>query len=145
MNVVAHGLDEMKKEAHRFAATLALKNEGATLVTLQGDLGAGKTTFARAVAGYFGVEENFTSPTFVLEKVYETETGPFKRLIHIDVYRLENPEELEPLRLADDLSNPENLILLEWPERVAGALPKSVINIKFEFIDENTRSISYGE
>lgn len=137
-------LADMQAEAEGFAAGLKPRSERATLVTLSGDLGAGKTTFARAVARYFGIEDNFTSPTFVIEKMYMTETGPFERLIHIDVYRLETKEELETLRLGESLSDPKNLILLEWPERVEGALPKDAIKLTFAYVDDATRTIEYG-
>src|SRR3989338_11057767 len=82
-------LTELEAEAARFVGSLTPREEGATLVTLAGELGAGKTAFTQAVAKALGVEESVTSPTFVLEKIYGLTKSVFERLIHIDAYRLQ--------------------------------------------------------
>ena len=130
-------------EAARFAATLA-RGAAATVVALSGDLGAGKTTFVQTVAKHFGIEEQVSSPTFVIEKIYEIAHGAFARLIHIDAYRLKGAEELEALGWSEIVSDPANLILIEWPERVAELIPASAHRIALTFIDEHTRTIEYG-
>lgn len=138
------GINEMNIEATRFASTLKPSTKGAIIVALEGDLGAGKTTFARAVARHFGVEENVTSPTFVIEKMYKTENGPFARLIHIDAYRLKTAHELDVLGWQEIIAETSNLVLIEWPERVLGAVPAHAITIKFAFVDEGVREIIYA-
>ncbi len=135
-------LTEFNAEATRFAATLTLGSE-ATVVALSGDLGAGKTTFTQALARHFGIEEQVSSPTFVIEKIFPIERGAFKRLIHIDAYRLKSAHELEVLGWAELLHDPKNLILIEWPERVAELIPLSAHRIALTFVDERTRTISY--
>lgn len=91
-------LPELEAEAVRFMGSLAGSEQGATLVTLSGELGAGKTAFTKAIARSLGVEEIVNSPTFVLEKIYLLPDGqPFKRLVHIDAYRLEKDADLAPL------------------------------------------------
>lgn len=137
-------LVEFNAEATRFAASLTPGSQ-ATVVALSGDLGAGKTTYTQALARYFGVEEQVSSPTFVIEKIYTIDRGPFKRLIHIDAYRLKGAHELEALGWAEIVHDRENLILIEWPERVAELIPASAHHIALQFTDENTREISYGE
>jgi tRNA threonylcarbamoyl adenosine modification protein YjeE len=90
-----------------------------------------------------GVKEEVTSPTFVLMKMYETEANkqsPWRRLVHIDAYRLERPEEMEALNFERLVADPHNLILVEWPENVE--LEKIVPNhhkIKFEVVDNEYR------
>jgi tRNA threonylcarbamoyladenosine biosynthesis protein TsaE len=104
----------------------------ATVVTLSGVLGAGKTTFVQGMARALGVEETVTSPTFVLEKIYQIEGKKFTHLVHIDAYRLKGAHELEMLGWKELLADPGNLILLEWPERVAEAIPQDAIRITFD-------------
>lgn len=95
---------------------------GAAFVAgLSGHLGAGKTAFVKAIAEGLGVKEVVTSPTFVVMKIYEVdmaENAAFKRLIHIDAYRLERREDLEALRFEEIVADPHNLVMIEWPENV---------------------------
>lgn len=111
----------------------------ATLVVLTGNLGAGKTTFVQALARELGVKEVVQSPTYVLMKSYPLElSGPasqinnkFTKLVHIDAYRLESPEEFDALRPEEFLHDPQALVVVEWPERLSGKLPKPDMTIKF--------------
>src|ERR1700683_2680478 len=90
--------DEVEHEARNFLQTLEPRADGATLITLSGELGAGKTTFTQAVAKALGVEDIVNSPTFVIEKVYNLPEGKgFHRLVHIDAYRLTSNGELAAL------------------------------------------------
>lgn len=138
--------DETVSAAEGFVETL-LTLPGtpgmATVVALSGELGAGKTTFTKGVAKALKVPEMITSPTFVIEKVYylEEKTGPFTRLIHIDAYRLDDPKELESLGWYDIASDPENLILVEWPERVLELMPHHDWHIAFSYDRDDTRTI----
>jgi len=135
---------ELEEEAARFARGLVPDVSHATLVTLRGELGAGKTAFTKAVAKALGVEEVVTSPTFVLEKIYLLSNQIFKRLIHIDAYRLEKGTDLAPLGFDELMRDSGNLILLEWPEKVAGALPEPAVKISFVASTDDSRIISYG-
>lgn len=138
-------LGEFEAEAARFATSLVPTTEGATFVTLSGELGAGKTAFSKAVAKVLGVEEAVTSPTFVLEKIYDLGAeSAFKKLVHIDAYRLESGSDLAPLGLEELLKEPKNLILLEWPEKVADALPEPTVKISFIAHVNGSRTITYG-
>lgn len=137
-------LEELQTEAGNFVRTLVPKEDRATLVTLTGELGAGKTSFTQGLARELGVEEVVTSPTFVLMKMYDTKDSVFEKLIHIDAYRLEGEKSLNPLGLDSYLENLKNLILVEWPEKVEGQLPKSDVEITLEVLPDNTRHITYG-
>ncbi len=134
---------ELEAEATRFVGSLVPRVQGATLVTLKGELGAGKTAFVKAVAKALGVEEIVTSPTFVLEKIYLLERQSFKHLIHIDVYRLEKGDDLAPLGFDELMQDRENLILLEWPEKVADVLPEAAVKISLVAQPNGSRILSY--
>ncbi len=137
-------LAELEAEASHFAGELVPLGHGATLVILSGELGAGKTAFTKAVARALGIEEIVTSPTFVLEKVYLLpENQPFKRLIHIDAYRLEKGADLAPLGFHELMKDSGNLILFEWPERVVDGLPAPTLRVSFVAHSDGSRTISY--
>lgn len=116
----------------------------ATVAALQGDLGAGKTTFTQEVGKTLGVVENMHSPTFVIEKIYNIDFKGFKKLIHIDAYRIEKESELIHLGWNEIIQESTNLIFIEWPERVPGLIPNDAKRILFKHVDENTREISYA-
>ncbi len=104
----------------------------ATIIALQGELGSGKTTFAQAFGKVIGVEENMPSPTFVVMKSYDVNWKGFKKLIHIDAYRLEKEDELLHLGWDELIKDPENVILIEWPEKVENLIPKHAKRIQFK-------------
>lgn len=139
------------KETQKIAADLAkdifkkqTKN-GAIIIALEGELGAGKTTFTKAFAKAMGVKKKLTSPTFVLMRQYKLDIGGFKLLIHLDTYRLRDYRDLLPLGIKEILKNPENIILIEWADRVVEILPKNSIKIHLDHISENERKISICE
>lgn len=118
----------------------ASASASAYVVGLSGHLGAGKTAFVKCVAKELGVKEDITSPTFVIMKIYNIDSEiteknfgpnfPWKRLVHIDAYRLEKPEEIQAIDFEDTVSDPHNLVMMEWPENVN--LANSFPNIKFQ-------------
>lgn len=112
-------------------STLSPK-ESATVVALSGELGAGKTTFVQTVARALGVTETVASPTFVIQKSYPLSGQKWKRLIHIDAYRLKGPEELEHLGWHDIARDKGALVLLEWPERVLPLIPESALRVRID-------------
>lgn len=141
-------VEEMQDEARRFLIALVPQNDAATLVTLSGELGAGKTAFVKSVAAALGVKEHVTSPTFVIEKTYplvpsSLKQKTFSRLVHIDAYRLETPEALKAIGFQERAENPHNIIFLEWPERVAAALPVPMVALSFKTLPNNSRLIIY--
>jgi len=128
--MISENLEETEKIASDFVATLVPK-ETATVVGLYGNLGAGKTAFTQCVAKTLGVGEKVLSPTFVIEKIYELTDQKFSHLVHIDAYRMDSSDELTHLGWKEITSNPKNLILIEWPERVADIMPEHIkINFK---------------
>jgi len=145
MEKTVRDLHEFEAEAARFVSELTPMTESATLVTLSGDLGAGKTAFTKSLARALGVAEVVNSPTFVLEKIYQLAPSKnFKRLIHIDAYRLEQGSDLAPLGFDESMRDADNLIVLEWPEKVAVALPAPAVQISIEVLTGGARKIVYG-
>ena len=142
MQVKIRSLEDFNSEAHRFARELKPRKGGATIVALSGNLGAGKTTFVQQVAQEFGVEDQVNSPTFVIEKVYACTEGPFVRLAHIDAYRLNGAHELEVLGWKELTAEEGNLIIIEWPENVAEAIPRNAMRVALVYLDENTREVT---
>ncbi len=140
MEIITNSLTETKIAAKDFIENLSPLSR-ATLIGLSGELGSGKTSFTQGVASALGVTDAVNSPTFVLEKIYELENQKFNKLIHIDAYRFDDPQEIKVLRLEDLLDDPKNLILIEWPEKAEGMLPSDIKTIHFKFIDENKRQI----
>jgi tRNA threonylcarbamoyladenosine biosynthesis protein TsaE len=107
------GEDELARwgEAFGYAAHAPL------VVTLTGDLGAGKTTLVQAICRGYGVKEEVTSPTFALVHEYQSARTP---VYHLDLYRLRSPDELEQMGWREIVSS-RALVLVEWPERAGGA------------------------
>lgn len=103
----------------------------ATIIALEGELGAGKTYFAQHFGQVLGVKEQMTSPTFVIMNMYNIDAWGFKKLIHIDAYRLEREEELLNLGWEALTADPANMILIEWPEKVPNLIPPEAKRISF--------------
>jgi len=109
------------------------------VVCLQGDLGAGKTTFVQGVAAGWGSLDDVSSPTFVLVNVYRRTDGC--QLFHFDTYRIESAPEAEELDMDAMLSS--GPLLIEWPERMESILPTERLWIKLEYVDDDSRGLSF--
>ena len=104
---------------------------------LHGELGAGKTLIASAIARGMGITDDVSSPTFALLEIYDGSL----QLYHFDLYRIDDERELDNL-FFEEYWEGEGVSVVEWPEIAAGRLPQTVIKINVEYIDENTRRIS---
>ncbi len=105
------------------------------VVTLSGDLGAGKSTFARGVLRALGARGHIKSPSYTLLELYEL---PALTVVHLDLYRLQDPDELENLGLPD-YHRPGFLWLVEWPEKAGGRLPAADLGFVFTIADAGHR------
>lgn len=142
MKIVSKSVAETGKIAKDFIDKISMGiYNNALIVGLYGDLGSGKTTFTKEIAKLFGIKEDVTSPTFVIEKIYSIEHDKFTNLVHIDAYRLESPKELTALDWKRTMSDSRNIIFIEWPERVLEVLPENHAKIYFKFLNENEREI----
>lgn len=145
---ISKNFEETSQFAKKFVDNL-LKSGGkcgkqALVVALEGNLGSGKTAFVKAAACVLGVRDTVTSPTFVLEKAYKlSKTSKFTHLIHIDAYRLENGAELLSLGWEEFVSDSQNIIFIEWSERVIEVLPADMKKVQFQFVNDTTRKIIF--
>lgn len=110
-----------------------------TIVAFYGHLGAGKTTFIKAICDRLGVEDNVCSPTFTIVNEYQAASGD--PVFHFDFYRIDSLREAQDLGL-DEYFYSGGLCLMEWPEKIAELLPEDTVEVKIEPIDEVTRRIS---
>ncbi|MDB4984494.1 MAG: hypothetical protein JWM20_673 [Patescibacteria group bacterium] len=134
----------------------------ATLITLSGNLGAGKTTLIKEIAKQLGVQNDLQSPTYVIYKKYplglaeprplplkggdtaqDAQLPSWKYLIHGDMYRLESSAEIKNLGWDEMLSDSDNLVIIEWPEMIQDAVPKWAIKVSLAHVDESLRSIDF--
>ncbi|MBR3367319.1 MAG: tRNA (adenosine(37)-N6)-threonylcarbamoyltransferase complex ATPase subunit type 1 TsaE [Lachnospiraceae bacterium] len=121
-------------ESHSREETLAIGRklgeaaQAGEIYALVGDLGTGKTVFSKGFAEGLGVTETVSSPTFTILQIYEDGRLP---LYHFDVYRIEEPEEMEEVGL-DEYLEGDGVCLIEWPERIAEMLPAQVRTVRIE-------------
>lgn len=123
-------------ELRRWGERLGAEAQPPLFLALRGDLGAGKSTLARAIARGAGVEGNMPSPTFNLLFRYDTPRG--LAIVHLDLYRLEDPEEVWDLGWAE-LPEDRDVVLVEWPERAEELLPDDRWEIMLEEVDDPDR------
>ncbi len=144
LEIATRSAKETQKIARMFAEKLirAPRRGGARVLALQGNLGAGKTTFTQGFARALGVKENVLSPTFVLMKIYPLKKGNFRHLIHIDCYRLASPKDLVHLGFKELLKDKDAVILIEWADRIKKILPRNTTWLKFTHgAEKNIRHI----
>ena len=132
MKYVVNSLEDTKKIAQDFAKTL----KQGDIVLLNGDLGAGKTTFTQFVFASLGVTQVVNSPTFAILKTYE---GKFT-FHHFDTYRISTEEAIESG--FDEVLNDKNSVMfIEWSENIKALIPNNVIEVNIKRLNENTREI----
>jgi len=117
----------------RFGEAFAASLRPPVAIGIAGELGTGKTTLVRAIARGLGVVEPVTSPTFALVHRY---AGGNTTVYHVDGYRLRAPAEAADLGLDDALAERDSVVLIEWPERLGGALPDLAHTITLSYTDD---------
>ncbi|HEX4080387.1 MAG TPA: tRNA (adenosine(37)-N6)-threonylcarbamoyltransferase complex ATPase subunit type 1 TsaE [Rhizomicrobium sp.] len=132
--LVVHGLAGTEALARRIAAGLAVGDT----VALEGDLGAGKTTLARAILRALGETGEVPSPSFTLVQHYET---PRLTIAHCDLYRIEDPAEVDELGLEDALD--QGAVLIEWPDRAPARIPNDALTIRIGILGEQDRAMQF--
>ena len=131
MEYITNSYEETIKVAFDYAKTLS----GGDVVILDGDMGAGKTVFAKGVALALGIDCEITSPTYAYMNDYDG------KLYHYDCYRLSSGEDAEALGLTDYFYL-KGICLIEWAQNIQDVLPKGVKRVKIEKIDQNVRKIT---
>jgi len=117
---------------------------GAFVIALKGDLGGGKTTFLQGFAAGLGVKEKILSPTFNIYKKYKIKNElNLVYFYHFDCYRIEKPKEVLNLGFKKIISNSQNIVAVEWAEKIKDILPSSTQWINFDFINKTARAINF--
>lgn len=147
MDTHVASLEALTRFAKEIKRNITPHKDHAFFMTLTGELGAGKTAFTQMLAKEFGVGNHVTSPTFVILNAYPLRGEKFERLVHIDAYRLEGGTELAPTGFHEFYKDKNNVIVLEWPEQVADALPVPDLRISISPQEDGSRLFSetYGE
>lgn len=128
--------EETKKIAQEFGNNL----HGGELIFLYGDLGAGKTTFVRGVAESMGFDQPVRSPSFTIVNRYPIEHKTIKKILHVDLYRIDDPAEIETLALEEEVGKLDTITFIEWPEKGDDYLPKPTYECLFK-MNENAHII----
>jgi tRNA threonylcarbamoyladenosine biosynthesis protein TsaE len=139
-------LSRSPEQTRRVGRRLGEALETGDVVCLQGDLGAGKTTFVQGIAQGWGSVDSVSSPTFILVNVYrradQSRGGVTQPLLfHMDAYRLDSTPEAEELDLDSMLA--QGALLIEWPERMNGLIPKEHLWVNLEHIDDEEREMKF--
>jgi len=139
---ITSSLTETKNLAKEIAQNILKKGvqKSAFVIGLKGELGSGKTSFVQGFAKGLGIKEKILSPTFVIYKKFKIKNS--KYFYHFDCYRIQKAEDILDLDFKEIISNPENIILVEWADKIKKIMPKNTLWINFKFIDENTRHLS---
>ena len=142
MDITIKNLDEMGEKARMFINTLGEQR----VIAFYGSMGAGKTTFIRALCQELGVIEPVTSPTFAIVNEYEVvdqssiHQSSIKKVFHFDFYRIKRLEEAYDMGFEDYLYSGQ-LCLIEWPELIEELLPDDAVRVHITVNDDGTRSV----
>jgi len=135
-------ISKSAKETQKIAKGLAKKilnskkrKDQAFVLALKGDLGSGKTTFLQGFAKGLGIKEKILSPTFNIYK-------RFGNFYHFDCYRIEKPKEILDLGFREIIQDPQNIMAIEWAEKIKKILPQNTLWINFKFTSQAKREIT---
>ncbi|TAK95270.1 tRNA (adenosine(37)-N6)-threonylcarbamoyltransferase complex ATPase subunit type 1 TsaE [Patescibacteria group bacterium] len=149
-------LTHSAKETQALGLLLAKELRGGEIICLDGELGAGKTTFTQGLLKELGIKGPYTSPTFVIMKHYEHGTPSVKRrtlrtprstfhdIYHIDAYRI-GPSDLLQLGWSEITTDPQAVVIVEWSDRIKKILPKKLLRIKFSWVDDKERRLEFSQ
>ena len=145
MEILTLNPNQTKKTGEALAKELLREpiRKKAFVLALEGDLGGGKTTFLQGFARGLGIKDKILSPTFVLMKRFALKKNKksFKDFYHLDCYRIEKPKDILSLDFKKIISNPHNVVAIEWADRIKKILPKDALILKFDFINKTKRRI----
>lgn len=132
-------------ELEKFASEMVDLIKLGSVILLNGEMGAGKTSFVQAFSGLLGVKQAVRSPTFIVHSEYETEK--YLKIHHLDLYRIENPSELKELNIKNSLTD-NSYLFIEWADKFEKELKElfqgqSIYSLSFEVIDDTSRLIKF--
>jgi tRNA threonylcarbamoyladenosine biosynthesis protein TsaE len=133
--------DHLKtKQLGKILAENIKPQQKAAVFCLYGDLGAGKTTFLQGFGEGLGIKK-IQSPTFVIMNKFLLKNNEFKFFYHFDCFRIEDPKEIINLGFVEIAEDPQNIVAIEWPEKIEKFLPTERIEIVFKIVDNQCRKI----
>lgn len=143
-NYLTNSALETKKAATEMAKQIlgCKPKKKAFLIGLVGDLGGGKTTFVQGLAKGLGIKDKILSPTFVIMRKFKVSNSKFQAFYHVDCYRTEKSKEILSLGFGKIIQNPENIVAVEWADKVKNILPKTTTWINFDFVNNKKRKIT---
>ena len=130
------------EETETVGREIAKSLSSGDIVCLYGELGAGKTVFVKGLMKGLGIEERVTSPTFTLIREYNANHNSIKKVYHIDLYRLENIEQVKNIGILELFNENNAVVIIEWAEKMKDLLPRMRIDVKFIFEDMHKRKIN---
>lgn len=149
---ITNSFEETQRLGEKFAKDILKRHpSGVVLIALHGELGSGKTTFVQGLAKGLGITRIIISPTFIIIRSYKIKykklniKNTYKKLemfYHIDLYRIKNEKDIEGLGIDEIINNPENIVAIEWAEKMGRFLPSKTIHIRFACLSENKRRIT---
>lgn len=140
MNIERKLLSHSESDTEAFAEALARELPRGRVLTLDGDLGAGKTVFSRGFARGLGITEPVSSPTYTIIQEYSLPGGGM--LYHLDLYRITDSASALAFGVDEFLDDPASLALIEWPERIADIIPPDAIRVKIRHISDTERELT---
>lgn len=136
MEITINSIDEITQAARDFKAAIGDHR----VIAFHGEMGAGKTTFIKALCAEFGVTDNVASPTFAI--INEYLAGDGSTIYHFDLYRMETIADLQNIGVEDYFYS-GNFCLVEWPELAEPLFPNNVLNVTITVLPDKTRKISF--
>ncbi|MBR4497929.1 MAG: tRNA (adenosine(37)-N6)-threonylcarbamoyltransferase complex ATPase subunit type 1 TsaE [Bacteroidales bacterium] len=136
MEITINSIDEIAQAAQDFKAGIGDHR----VIAFHGEMGAGKTTFIKALCAEFGVTDNVASPTFAI--INEYLAGDGSTIYHFDLYRMETIADLQNIGVEDYFYS-GNFCLVEWPELAEPLFPNNVLNVTITVLPDKTRKISF--
>ena len=135
MEIKIQSLEEISSTARQFVESIGERR----IFAFYGSMGAGKTTFIKAICEELGVEDVITSPTFAIVNEYTTGTG--KPLYHFDFYRIKKLDEFYDMG-GEDYFSSGNLCFIEWPELIEDVLPEEAVIVNIKEVDDGSRLVT---
>ena len=133
------------KETQQLGEEFAHQLKGGEVLALYGDLGSGKTTFIQGLAKGLGIDRQIISPTFIIMRTYNVKSTfqKSKVLYHVDLYRIKDANDVQSLGLLELIGDPQNIVAIEWPDKIENLLPENRIDIMFEYLGDDKREIKF--
>ena len=149
---ITNSFEETQKLGEKFAKRFfARRPLSEAIIALYGELGSGKTTFTQGLAKGLAIRRRIISPTFIIIRSYNIKyqrskikntNKKLKMFYHIDLYRIRSDEDIEGLGLDEIINDPQNIVAIEWAQKLGRWLPKKRWDVKFEYLGEDKRRIA---